>query len=845
LKVKGAAMLARLLLLGLLLCTGAVPAAARDRIVIALQLEPPTLDPTAGAAAAIDEVTYRTIYEGLTTLDATGAAVPLLATRWEAAPDLTSYVFHLRPGVRFSDGTPFDARIVAFSMRRAAARDSANAQADALREIVGVDQLDPLTVRIRLSRPDAGLPQLLAWGDSVMVSPRAAATLATAPVGTGPFRLARWDRGDRLSLARNESYWGTRPQLRAIDYRFIADPAAAFAAVKTHAVDLFPDYPAPENLARLRADRSLRVSINPSEAEVILALNNARAPFRDVRVRRAIGHAIDRPALIDGAMFGYGTPIGSHYPPHRPDHVDLTGVSAHDPARARALLAEAGFGGDTVLTLALPPPAYARRTGEIVAAQLRAVGIPVRIVPLEWAQWLDQVFARRDYDMTIVAHVEPADYAIYGRSDYYFGYNGAAVRTLLDRMRASADAAERGAILAQVQRRIADDAVNAFLFQFPHMAVADAGLRDLWVNTPLQAIDLTVAHFADGAGESVRTERGGRVGTALAVIAAIGLVALVLRAGGGAWLIRRSAVLLLTLAGASLFVFALLQWVPGDPAQFMMGLEASPSALAALRSELGLNGGAIARYLGWVGGLLRGDLGLSYAYRVPVSDLVAPRLLLSLALAGGAMLLSLLIGLPAAIVAARRPGGAADRFVGALARVGLAMPSFWLAMMLLALAVLGGAHSASGFPGWDAGMGPILSTLFPPALALALPQAAIIARVARAAIGQELARDYVRTARAKGLTPGTILWRHVLPNAAAPIVAVVGLQWPFLLGGSVIVETVFALPGLGQLLLQAIGGRDLIVVQAVAMLMVGATVFASFAADVAQALLDPRSRGTR
>ncbi|WP_294393639.1 ABC transporter substrate-binding protein [uncultured Sphingomonas sp.] len=837
------AVLASLALLCVLAC--AAPASARDRIVVALQLEPPTLDPTAGAASAIDEVTYRTIYEGLTRLDATGAPMPLLATGWTMAPDARSYVFRLRGGVRFADGTPFDARVVAFSLLRAGAPGSANAQAEALGNIAGVDMLDPLTVRIRLKQPDAGLPALLAWGDSVMVSPRAVAALATTPVGTGPFLYASWVRGDRLTLSRNEGYWGVKPSLKAIQFRFVGDPAAAYAGVKTHEIDLFPDYPAPENLAQLRADPSLAVSVNPSQAEVIVALNNARGPFRDLRVRRAIAHAIDRRAIIDGAMSGYGTPIGSHFPPQSPDYVDLTGRYPHDLGRARALLADAGYPNGFTTVLALPPAPYAHRTGEIVAAQLHAIGITVRIVPLEWAQWLDQVFARHDYAITIVAHAEPADYAIYGRSDYYFGYDGRGVKALLDRLRATSEPAERHGLLGAVQRRIADDAVNAFLFQYPHMAVADRRLTGVWINTPLQSVDFSTVRFAgdDGAG-LVRADRAGRWLIGASALFAALIVVQIVRAGGAAWLMRRVTILALTLAGASLFVFALLQLAPGDPAQYMMGLEASPAALTGLRVQLGLEGSAVQRYVTWASGLLHGDFGISYTYRIPVAALIGPRIGLSLALAALAILVSVALALPAAILAARRPGGWGDRLIGAAARLGLALPSFWLAMLLLLLfAVRLRWLPASGFSGWDAGVSSILASLLLPASALALPQAAVIVRVARNALGAELTRDYVRTARAKGLRRDTVLWRHVLPNAAAPIVAVIGLQFPFLLGGSVIVENIFYLPGLGRLLLQAITGRDLIVVQGVAMVLVVATVLASLLTDVAQALLDPRAEG--
>jgi ABC-type dipeptide/oligopeptide/nickel transport system permease component len=267
----------------------------------------------------------------------------------------------------------------------------------------------------------------------------------------------------------------------------------------------------------------------------------------------------------------------------------------------------------------------------------------------------------------------------------------------------------------------------------------------------------------------------------------------------------------------------------------------NPAEKLEIEKQLGLDLPVYLQYAHWIGGLLQGDLGTSYAYRVPVAALIGPRLALSLSLAGLAMLLSVLIGLPAAWLAALRPGGRRDRLIGVVTRIGIAMPSFWLAMILLLVFAVG-LHwvEASGFPGWGAGAGPALGALLLPAIALAVPQAALIARVARAALVAELGRDYVRTARAKGAGEGLILRRHIWPNAAAPILTVIGLQFPFLLAGSVIVENVFSLPGLGRLVVQAITSRDLIVVQAVAMLMVAATVLASFLADVAQALLDPR-----
>jgi ABC-type transport system substrate-binding protein/ABC-type dipeptide/oligopeptide/nickel transport system permease component len=827
-----------LLLLGLM----GLPASAAT-VRVALQLEPTTLDPTSGASAAIGEVTYRTLFEGLTTLDATGEPVPLLATSWSAAPDARSYLFHLRPGVHFSEGRPFDASVARASLMRAIRPGSTNPQAAELGEIAGVDVLDPLTIRIRLSRPDAGLPGTLARPGAVMV-PTPVGELATHPIGTGPFRLADWQRGDRLTLTRNPGYWGASPAIAGISYRFIAEPAAAYAAVRTHAVDLFPDYPAPENLDQLRADPSLRVSVRPSEGEVILAFNNQWGPLRDIRVRRALSMPIDRRAIINGAMFGYGAPIGSHFPPQDPGYVDLTARYPHDPAAARALLAAAGYPHGFPVTLTLPPPSYARRSGEIVAAQLRAIGLAVTVLPVEWPTWLARVYGAHDFQLTIVNHAEPGDYDIYGRPDYYFGYDGRAVAALLDRLRATADPAARRGLLASIQRRIADDAANGFLFEFPHFQVADARLRHVWANTPLQAVDFsTVTISGVGQADENRAVDGtGGLGW-IAAVFALGLGMLLLRLVGPALLLARAGVLAVTLLGASLLIFMATQALPGDPARFMLGMQASPAAIAALKEELGLSGSWPHRYLLWLAGLFRGDLGLSYSYRLPVGELLGPRLAVSLPLAIAATGLAAALGVGAAAWGAAKPGRWADRLVGWSARFGLAMPSFWLAALLLLLvAVRWRWLPASGFPGWGAGVEPASIALILPVLSLALPQAAVVARVARAALGAELGRDYVRFARAKGLGPATILWRHALPNALPPILALIGLLFPFLLAGSVLVEQVFGLPGVGRLVLDAVGARDLPVVAAVALMLAGATALASFLADLAQRAADPRLR---
>ncbi|HRO09995.1 ABC transporter substrate-binding protein, partial [Amaricoccus sp.] len=360
-----------------------------------------------------------------------------------------------------------------------------------------VTAIDDVTVEIGLDQPKGSLLTNLAWGDAVIVSPASADTNATKPVGTGPFKFSQWVQGDRVELVRNPDYWGEPAKLDKVTFKFISDPTAAFSAMMAGDIDAFPNYPAPENLAQFEADPRFQVIVGATEGETILAMNNERPPFDDIRVREAVAHAVDRQAIIDGALFGYGTPIGSHFSPTHPAYEDLTGLSAHDPERAKALLAEAGHPDGFRTTLTLPPPAYARRGGEIVAAQLRAVGIDARITNVEWAQWLEQVFKNHDFDMTIISHTEPMDIEIYARPDYYFGYDDPVMRALIAGVEATADQAEQAEILRAAQERIAGHFVNAFLFQLPKISVADAQLRGLWANSPTQANDMTAVSWAE------------------------------------------------------------------------------------------------------------------------------------------------------------------------------------------------------------------------------------------------------------------------------------------------------------------------------------------------------------
>ncbi len=307
-------------------------------------------------------------------------------------------------------------------------------------------------------------------------------------------------------------------------------------------------------------------------------------------------------------------------------------------------------------------------------------------------------------------------------------------------------------------------------------------------------------------------------------------------------LLNRTVSLLAALVVASVVIFGMLQAVPGDPAAFMLGLNAQPDTVAALRAELGLEGSLVARYLAWTGGMLTGDFGTSYTYRVPVAGLIADRIGVSAPLAAYALLLTLAIAIPAGLLAASRRGGVADWGVMGATQLGLAVPNFWFAMLLvLVFAVSLGWASAGGFPGWSDPVA-ALGALTLPAIALALPQASILARVLRSALLDTLDADYIRTARAKGLNRRATMLRHALRNAAIPVLTILGLQFSFLLAGAIIIENVFFLPGLGRLIFQGITQRDLIVVQSVTMLLVFAVIVVTFAVELAYTLADPRLR---
>jgi len=492
--MKSALKTAVVLLLSTAVFAGAQ--SRKDSAVIGITLEPPGLDPTTSPAASIGEIVHYNVLEGLTRINVDGSVTPLLADSWTIDPDGRVYTFKLKKGVRFHDGEAFDASDVKFSFERAKAEGSTNkAKKSTFDNIVRIETPDPATVILLLAKADGNLLFRLGENTAVILDPKSAATTATRPVGTGPYRFESWSRGSAVTLTRWDGFRTPgAARLRKVSFRIINDPAAQVAALLAGDVDAIPRFQAPQSLPQFQNDARFTVAVGGTEGKTIVSINNRRKPLDDVRVRRAIAMAIDRKAVIAGAQEGYGAPIGSHMVPSDAGYVDLTDVNPYNPDKARALLKEAGVATPLNLTLTLPPPQYARKGGEIVAAQLAKVGIVAKIDNVEWAQWLSGAF-KGNFDLTIISHVEPLDFAVYADPTYYFGYESKAYNEIIARYNASTSAKERLKLLGDAQRRLADDSVNAFLFQLPQFSVANKRLKGLWSSSPVFANDMAAVSW--------------------------------------------------------------------------------------------------------------------------------------------------------------------------------------------------------------------------------------------------------------------------------------------------------------------------------------------------------------
>jgi peptide/nickel transport system substrate-binding protein len=468
----------------------------KDSAVIGMVLEPPGLDPTTAPAAAIGEIVHYNVLEGLTKINMDGSVTPLLAEAWTMEPDGRSYTFKLRKGVKFQDGEPFDSAAVKFTFERAKAEGSTNKAKKAVFDNISrIDAPDPYTVILTLNNADGTLPFRLGENTAVILNAKSAAGTATHPIGTGPYKFESWAKGSSVTLTKWDGYRNAAAvKLKKVTFRFINDPAARVAALLAGDVDGIPRMDNPQAVAQFKNDPRFTMQIGSTAGKGIMTINNKRKPFDDVRVRRALAYAIDRKAFIDGVLDGLGKPIGSHFAPTDAGYVDLTGMYPYDPEKAKALLKEAGVQTPLNVTLTLPPPQYARKGGEVVAAMLAKVGINAKIENVEWAQWLGGTF-KGNFDLTIINHVEPLDYMQYANPSYYWGYDSKAFRDLAAKHAAETNPKERTRLFGELQKQIATDCVNVFIFNPSQIEIAKKGLKGLWSSSPIFANDMAAVSW--------------------------------------------------------------------------------------------------------------------------------------------------------------------------------------------------------------------------------------------------------------------------------------------------------------------------------------------------------------
>jgi peptide/nickel transport system substrate-binding protein len=479
---------------------GAAPARAQSAaLTVQAAAEPPGLDMTATPASATAGVVFYNIQEALVKVDKHGKLVPWLAERWHTS-DNKNYTFFLKKGVRFHNGRELKAADVKFVMERAMNPETKHPNPGNFKAIGDIIVKDDYTVTIALKETNANFLLYMARSGSVIYPREAVETMKSAPVGTGPFTLQEWVRGDKIVLKKNAEYHVKGlPKLDRVTFRFIADPNAVQAALKAGDVDASFFGLGPEHVVELKKDARFQVIVGDTTNDVILAMNNAKKPYSDVRVRRAVTHAINKGDVLKGAMFGMGKILGSNVDPLNPYYVDLASAVPHDPAKAKKLLAEAGYpnGFETVLKVA-PTYYYTVRTGEILADQLKKVGVTVKIEQIEWSQWLDRVFCRPasgckdpEYDLTIIGHAEAWDIGNYANPKYYYRYDSKKFQDLYQKSEITLDDKARREQYVSLQRMLADDAPAVWLYMHPRLVVAKKGLTGIWKDMPVPSADLS------------------------------------------------------------------------------------------------------------------------------------------------------------------------------------------------------------------------------------------------------------------------------------------------------------------------------------------------------------------
>lgn len=459
---------------------------------VALPAEPPGLDPTTNSSAVIDRLLYNNVYEGLVKVNRDGEVVPGLAKDWKISSDKLTYIFHLRENVQFHNGKELKAKDVEFTFRRNM-ENPRIVHPEYFKPIESISTPDEKTVSIQIKEPNSSFLFNLARGDSVILPTGESESLKSHPVGTGPFQFAGWKRGSYINLTRFPQYYREGiPYLQSVRFEFISDPNARLQALRAGDIDAIAYGTNPANAKLLQQSPRFKVLNGVTTGEVILAMNNSRKPFSNLKVRKAINYGLDKEAIIEGAMFGFGQEIGSLMSPASPEYIDLTWLYPHDPEKAKKLLEESGYPDGFQAKLKLPYTYdYALRAGKIVADQLRKIGVKVEIEKVGWGQWIERVFSNADYDMTIIGHVEAFDISIYANPDYYFRYDNPRLQTLLERADRTVDSTKRKVLYGIVQWIIAEEVPSAFLFELPSLPAMKKNVMNWWRDYPIIAADVS------------------------------------------------------------------------------------------------------------------------------------------------------------------------------------------------------------------------------------------------------------------------------------------------------------------------------------------------------------------
>ncbi|MFC4502895.1 MULTISPECIES: ABC transporter substrate-binding protein [Streptomyces] len=461
-----------------------------DTLTIGLNAEPANLDFTKNAGAAIPQALLYNVYENLVKLDSAGKVKPALATSWTLSKDRRTYTFQLVKDARFSNGAAFTAEDAKFSIERVTS-DWTVAQKSQMNVVDTVQAVSPAELKVTLKQPSNDWLYRMTTRVGVMFSRTGVGKLATEPVGTGPYVLKKWNRGDSITLARRDGYWGSEPHFASVTLKYFKDPTAMNNALLTGTINVIGVMQTPDSLDQFQKNAKYKVIEGTTNGEVVLSFNNASGPLRNPKARQAVRYAIDHKALLDTCWAGRGKLIGSMVPPTDPWYQDLTNLYPHDLGKAKKLLAESGAAGQT-LRLRIPTLPYATACGTVVKSQLEQAGFKVKLDQLEFpAAWLTTVFKNADYDMSIIAHVEPRDMqTVFGEKSYYTRYDNAEFRALLEKADRGTQEEQTNSMRAAA-RLLSEDAAADWLFLLPNLMVADKDITGLPVNSVSESLDLT------------------------------------------------------------------------------------------------------------------------------------------------------------------------------------------------------------------------------------------------------------------------------------------------------------------------------------------------------------------